>query len=122
MYAGLYRSSGQGVLCHRCLGDGCNDCDDGFIQGPEDIDSEDQPFIEQYRRGDVEPYFRAYMWLREYKVLPRAGGLDAQSAHFAKVVDWCDRVVSRWRSKQREREEAAQKLMQMQNTMMSKLR
>lgn len=76
------------MLCDKCFGDGCKKCERGWIRA-------------EPRKPNLESVdlFRAYIWLRNYHIMPISGGWSEQSIHFIWLVDFCDAVHSKWKSK-----------------------
>lgn len=74
------------------MGAGCEQCQDGEVldTGPGDT------------KTDAADLFQSYRWLRDYHVMPQAGGMVAQSARFIAAVDFIDLAASRGREKRAE--------------------
>jgi len=59
-----------------------------------------------------DPDFDLYVWLKNYNVLPHAGGLSSQPIRFIKVVEWCDMVSSAWHAWQSRNEDMKRRMME----------
>jgi len=75
------------------------------------LETEDEEeFIPYSERGDIPFNFRSYVWLKQYNMFPEPGCWTDQRARFIRLVEWCDKVHSKWKAKQDEINAATAKL------------
>jgi len=104
------------MLCSMCLGTGCLDCGG---RGHKKVN--DRPLDIVTKEGDT--LIKAYKWLKNYSIFPVDGGLQNQSAKFARAVEYCDIVNSSYHKlKEDLKSETAMKIQAMNNMMQGKKR
>lgn len=89
------------MLCDKCLGKGCRrkKCDKGYI------------FYQKLPKVSYEAVklFKAYIWLKNYNIMPDDGGWLDQSSFFVWMVEYCDLIHASWRGKIGEQNEINKK-------------
>jgi hypothetical protein len=90
------------IICHNCLGDGCDTCKQSGIVYMNCCPSR----ARMNAIRDTGNFFRAYRWLEEKSIFPITGALFDQSAFFIHCVEF----VNVYRSiHQRKKEENKEK-------------
>ena len=90
------------TICHHCLGSKCEKCKKGYIEYKGNY----KEHINEKARG----LFKAYYFLKEYKVWPVNEGMINQNAKFIKTIEFVDMVKQRYNEIEQTEMEAKQRM------------